>query len=219
MKTDLQGIGMTSRRTRERLISRLKEKGVKDERVLQVMLNTPRHIFVDEALASRAYEDTALPIGFGQTISQPHTVAVMTEALLENGPMGRVLEIGTGSGYQTVILAQLVGEVFTVERIERLQVKARQRVRQLELNNVRFKFDDGNLGWAEKGPFDGIIVTAAPGDIPKALLEQLAEGGRMLIPSGESGKQQLHCIIRNGSEYDYSVMLDVEFVPLLKGTQ
>lgn len=219
MKNELQGIGMTSRRTRERLILRLREKGVQDEHVLQIMLNTPRHIFVDEALSSRAYEDTALPIGFGQTISQPHTVAVMTEALLSDGPKCKVLEIGTGSGYQTAVLAQLVEEVFTVERIQRLQMKARQRMRQLDLHNVRYKFDDGNLGWVEKGPFDGIIVTAAPDDIPPALLEQLAENGRMLIPSGESGRQQLHCIIRNGSEFEHSIMHDVEFVPLLKGTQ
>lgn len=208
---------MTSRRTRERLVRRLQEKGIENERVLEVMLETPRHIFVDEALASRAYEDTALPIGFGQTISQPYTVAVMTEALLARGVTGRVLEIGTGSGYQTAVLAGLVEEVFTVERIQRLQEKARMRLRKLNLNNVRYKFDDGNMGWPERAPFDGIIVTAAPDDIPEELLQQLDMGAPMLIPTGQSGRQQLYCITRTAEGYEQEVLHDVEFVPLLKG--
>ena len=216
-----QGIGMTSKRTRERLVSRLREKGIHNEKVLNVMGNTPRHIFVDEALATRAYEDTALPIGFGQTISQPYIVARMTEALFANvaetGPLKKVLEIGTGSGYQTAILAQMAEQVYSVERIKDLQFKARARLRDLRLNNVRYKHDDGTWGWPEQGLFDGIIVTAAPVEIPEQLLRQLAIGGRMLIPSGDDGKQLLRLITRNEEEYVEELLDGVAFVPLLDG--
>lgn len=217
MNTRHQGIGMTSRRTRERLVARLREKGICNEKVLSVIGNTPRHIFVDEALATRAYEDTALPIGFGQTISQPYIVARMTEALFANGPLNNVLEIGTGSGYQTAILAQLAERVFSVERIKDLQFKARARLRELRFNNVRYKHDDGTMGWPEQGPFDGIIVTAAPVEVPEQLLRQLAIGGRMLIPSGDDGKQLLRLITRYEQEFEEELLDGVAFVPLLDG--
>lgn len=209
---------MTSRRTRERLISRLREEGIGNERVLEVMLNTPRHIFCDEALAHRAYEDTALPIGFNQTLSQPYIVARMTEALLSLGTPKRVLEVGTGSGYQTTILAQLVEKVFTVERILPLQELARSRLDQLGLRNVKMKHSDGGMGWPEKAPFDGIIVTASPREVPAELLAQLAPNGRMVIPVGPDEQQELLYIQRdergNLSEH---VLEKVRFVPLLGG--
>src|SRR5579871_1094833 len=167
------GIGMTSARTRERLVQRLREQGIANLSVLDRIRNVPRHIFVDEALSSRAYEDTALPIGFGQTISQPYIVARMTEALLEGGPLDKVLEIGTGCGYQTAVLAPLVGRVFTIERIEGLQQRARQRLRELGIRNVRFRHGDGAQGWKTQAPFDGVIVAAAPLAIPETLVEQL----------------------------------------------
>ena len=210
---------MTSQRTRERLIQRLRDQGIENDRVLDVMRTTPRHLFVDEALASRAYEDTALPIGFSQTISQPFTVARMTEALVSNFEAKKVLEIGTGSGYQTAVLAQLVDEVFTVERIQGLQQRARKVLRELRLSNIRFKYDDGNMGWEEQAPFDGIIVTAAPKEIPETLLHQLAQGGRMLIPSGESGKQVLRMIVKTDDGYEESILENVQFVPMLGGRQ
>jgi len=216
MNTRLQGIGMTSQRTRERLVKRLAERGIKNSLVLEAICNTPRHIFVDEALASRAYEDDALPIGHGQTISQPYTVARMTEALLSHDGIKNVLEIGTGSGYQTAILAQLVEQVFTVERIQALQLKARSRLRELKLKNVKYKYDDGNLGWREHAPFDGIIVTAAPERIPEELLEQLAIGGCMLIPCGKDN-QVLRQIRREEDEFVEEELSGVHFVPLLGG--
>ena len=219
MNSRLLGIGMTSQRTRERLIQRLRDQGIENDRVLDVMRTTPRHLFVDEALASRAYEDTALPIGFSQTISQPFTVARMTEALVTNFEAKKVLEIGTGSGYQTAILAQLVPEVYTVERIQGLQQRARKVLRELRLSNIRFKYDDGNMGWEEQAPFDGIIVTAAPKEIPETLLHQLALGGRMLIPSGESGKQVLRMIVKTAEGYEESILENVQFVPMLGGRQ
>ena len=219
MNSRLMGIGMTSQRTRERLIQRLRDQGIENDRVLDVMRTTPRHLFVDEALASRAYEDTALPIGFSQTISQPFTVARMTEALVSNFEAKKVLEIGTGSGYQTAILAQLVDEVYTVERIQGLQQRARKVLRELRLSNIRFKYDDGNMGWEEQTPFDGIIVTAAPKEIPETLLHQLAPGGRMLIPSGESGKQVLRIIVKTDDGYEESILENVQFVPMLGGRQ
>ena len=217
MNNRLMGIGMTSQRTRERLIQRLREQGIVNKDVLEVMRTTPRHLFVDEALASRAYEDTALPIGFSQTISQPFTVARMTEALMSEFRPKKVLEIGTGSGYQTAILAQLVEEVFTVERIEGLQKRARRVLRELKFRNIRFKHDDGNLGWEEHAPFDGIIVTAAPTEIPETLLHQLALGGRMLIPAGEDGKQLLRMYDKTPEGIDESVLENVQFVPMLGG--
>ena len=218
MSAELRGIGMTSQRTRDRLVARLREAGIQDDRVLEVMRATPRHIFVDEALASRAYEDTSLPIGFGQTISQPFIVARMTEVLLKDFSPNRVLEVGTGSGYQTSVLAQLVPEVYTVERIAGLQEQARQRLaRQLKLTNIRYKHSDGNWGWKQYAPYDGILVTAAPEEVPQELFNQLAEGGRLVIPSGPNGQQQLRIYRREGDSMKESVLGTVSFVPLLTG--
>jgi len=214
---DLRGIGMTSQRTRDRLVQRLREHGITDERILAVIGAVPRHIFVDEALAHRAYEDTALPIGHGQTISQPFIVALMTQTLL-NRPRERVLEIGTGSGYQAAVLAALVKRVFTVERIAPLIERARERFRVLKLRNVRVKYDDGNVGWADQGPFDGIIVTAAARNVPEALLEQLAVGGRMVIPVGDDRAQELKVIDRTDEGFHEESLEYVRFVPLLRGT-
>lgn len=218
MSARLQGIGMTSRRTRNRLIERLAGDGIADIRVLEAMRQTPRHIFVDEALASRAYEDTALPIGHGQTISQPYIVARMTEVLLRDGPLNRVLEIGTGSGYQAAILAHLVAEVYTLERIEAFLRRARNCFYELRLRNIHIKYSDGTLGWPGYAPFDGIIATAAPADIPAALLEQLAVGGRLVIPVGPQGAQQLKLITRTAHGYEQAVLETVSFVPMLAGS-
>jgi protein-L-isoaspartate(D-aspartate) O-methyltransferase len=198
-----------------RLVQRLRDEGIKNEDVLEVMADTPRHIFLDEALAHRAYEDTALPIGHNQTLSQPYIVARMTEILLESKP-SRVLELGTGSGFQTAVLAQLVNEVFSVERIRPLQEKAKQRLRQLGLRNVRTRHADGGMGWPEAAPFDGIIVTAAPSEIPEDLLRQLADGGRLVIPVG-GDKQELTVVTRRGNNFDHRVIEPVYFVPLLGG--
>ena len=217
MNTITHGIGMTSQRTRDRLVERLRKEGIKNEQVLQVMRTTPRHLFMDEALSSRAYEDTALPIGHGQTISQPYIVARMTEALLSAGIPKKVLEIGTGSGYQTAILAQLVPEVFSVERIRSLQNQARQRLHQLRLYNARLQHSDGNLGWPKHAPYDGILVTAAPVAVPQELLQQLGEGGRLVIPTGPAGSQQLLVITRCGNEFQREVLDLVSFVPLIEG--
>ncbi len=215
---DLQGIGMTSRRTRERLAQRLRDQGIANEEVLKTLIDTPRHIFIDEALSHRAYEDTALPIGFNQTISQPYIVARMTELLLEAGPLDRVLEVGTGSGYQTAILAQLVDQVFSVERIRPLQEKARKRLQRLKLHNVMLRHTDGGMGWPDKAPFDGILVTAAPREVPQELLDQLAVGGRLVIPVGDE-HQALKRITRvSETEYNTEVLESVRFVPLLGGT-
>ena len=213
----LDGIGMTSLRTRERLIQRLRDEGIINESILQVMLNTPRHIFLDEALSHRAYEDTALPIGYNQTLSQPYIVARMTEALLAGGPMNRVLEVGTGSGYQTAILAQLVRQVFSLERILPLQEQARQRMKMLGLRNVKMKHADGTIGWPEKKPFDGILVTAAPRTMPVDLIGQLSPAGRMVIPIGPDQEQKLVLVTRNGDDYTEEVLEGVRFVPLLTG--
>lgn len=214
----LQGIGMTSRRTRDRLITRLREQNITDERVLAVMKETPRHIFIDEALSHRAYEDTALPIGFNQTISQPYIVAKMTELLLAAGPLKRVLEVGTGSGYQTAVMAQLVDQVYSVERIKQLQDKSKERFQQMGLKNIYLQHTDGGMGWPSKAPFDGIIVTAAPEKIPEELLAQLAIGGRLVIPVGQS-QQQLKLVIRvNEMTFDTHIIENVKFVPLLAGT-
>lgn len=217
----MQGVGMTSLRTRERLIQRLRDQGVTNMRVLDVLLNTPRHIFLDEALSHRAYEDTALPIGHGQTISQPYIVARMTEILLgaAGGKLNKVLEVGTGSGYQTCILAQLVPNVYSVERIKPLQDKARERLRQLGLRNVQLRHADGGFGWPEAGPYDAILSTAAPQAVPDELLKQLAPGGVLVIPIG-GREQQLHLILRDGETENYiTQMLEpVKFVPFLSGT-
>jgi protein-L-isoaspartate(D-aspartate) O-methyltransferase len=216
----MQGVGMTSQRTRERLIQRLVDQGVTDWRVLDVIRNTPRHLFLDEALAHRAYEDTALPIGHGQTLSQPYIVARMTEILLgAAGKLDKVLEVGTGSGYQTSILAQLVPNVFSVERIKPLQDKARDRLRQLGLRNVQLRHADGGFGWPEMGPYEGILSTAAPQVVPQELLAQLAPNGVLVIPVG--GQQQdLQLIIRDGDSDKFitQVLEPVKFVPLVPGT-
>jgi protein-L-isoaspartate(D-aspartate) O-methyltransferase len=217
-RIDLHGIGMTSQRTRERLIQRLADQGVNNTRVLDVIRTTPRHLFLDEAMAHRAYEDVALPIGFQQTLSQPYVVARMTELLLAGGPLARVLEIGTGSGYQTAILAQLVDEVFSVERIKALQQKARQRLRQLKLRNVQLHHADGGMGWAEYGPYDGIVVTAAPERIPEELLLQLAVGGRMVVPVG-GDVQHLQIVTRTNEGYETEIVEAVYFVPLRSGKE
>lgn len=217
MNSRLQGIGMTSQRTRNRLVERLAREGIRSEAVLEAMREIPRHIFVDEALASRAYEDTALPIGHGQTISQPYIVARMTEILLRDGPLRRVLEIGTGSGYQAAILARLVDEVFTVERVDALQRKARRRFRELGLRNIRLKHCDGMAGWRGYAPFDGIMATAAPPEVPVALLEQLAVGGRLVMPVGRQGAQHLVLITRSAEAYEQEVLEAVSFVPLVTG--
>ncbi len=214
---DLNGIGMTSQRTRERLVQRLVDEGIKDLRVLDVIRTTPRHLFLDEAMAHRAYEDVALPIGYQQTLSQPYIVARMTELLLEKGVPQKVLEIGTGSGYQTAVLAQLVPEVYGVERIKPLLQKARQRLRQLKLRNVQVAHADGCLGWPERGPFDGILAAAAPKRIPEPLLEQLAPGGRLVIPVGEE-TQHLHVVDRTPEGFETTVVEAVRFVPLRPGT-
>ena len=210
---------MTSQRTRDRLIQRLKEEGIVNTTVLELVRNTPRHIFVDEALASRAYDDTSLPIGHGQTISQPYVVARMTEALLRDGPLNKVLEIGTGSGYQAAILAQVAKEVFTVERIAVLLTVARQRFQELRLRNIRLKHADGMIGWPEQAPFDAILATAAPEGIPPALLEQLAVGGRLVIPVGDANAQALVLITRTAEGYRDEVLDQVTFVPMRAGTQ
>ena len=211
------GIGMTSLRTRDRLVQRLREQGIANLTVLDRIRNLPRHIFVDEALASRAYEDTALPIGFGQTISQPYIVARMTEALLEGPPLKHVLEVGTGSGYQTAVLAPLVERIYTIERIDGLQQRARARLKELEIRNVRFKLGDGSAGWRSQAPFDGILVAAAPLTVPDELLEQLAVGGRLIVPAGPEGKQQLLRIVRYEQGIEKTVLGAVSFVPLVGG--
>ncbi|MBL4638178.1 MAG: protein-L-isoaspartate(D-aspartate) O-methyltransferase [Proteobacteria bacterium] len=207
---------MTSQRTRDRLIARLKEQGIQNIDVLTVMRELPRHIFVDEALASRAYEDTALPIGHGQTISQPFIVARMTEILLAGLPKKKVLEVGTGSGYQTAVLSRLVDRVFSVERISPLQNQARERFYQLKLNNIKLKHSDGSWGWDDNAPYDGIIVTCAPEQVPENLLTQLAPGGRLVIPVG-GASQSLRLIERNGNKFDETELDAVSFVPLLGG--
>lgn len=216
----LQGVGMTSARTRDRLIQRLVDQGVSNMRVLDVMRNTPRHIFLDEALSHRAYEDTALPIGHGQTLSQPYTVARMTEILLgAAGKLDKVLEVGTGSGYQTTVLAQLVPHVYSVERIKPLQDKARERLRQLGLRNVQLRHADGGFGWPEQGPYDGILSTAAPHSVPEELLKQLAPSGVLVIPVG-GREQHLHLIMRDGDtdKFVTRIIEPVKFVPLVSGT-
>jgi protein-L-isoaspartate(D-aspartate) O-methyltransferase len=211
------GIGMTSARTRDRLVQRLRDQGIKSLDVLDRIRNMPRHIFVDEALSSRAYEDTALPIGFGQTISQPYIVARMTEALLEGGPLQNVLEIGTGCGYQTAVLAGLVGKISTIERIEPLLKRAKERLKDLGIKNVRFRHGDGSAGWASQAPFDGILVAAAPLRVPEALLEQLALGGRLIMPVGPEGQQELIRFTKREQKVDRQSLGPVSFVPLLGG--
>jgi len=210
---------MTSQRTRDRLVRRLQEEGISNQRVLDVIRSTPRHIFVDEALASRSYEDTALPIGHGQTISQPYVVARMTAALLESGPLHRVLEVGTGSGYQAAVMAPLADEVYSVERIRPLLDLARERLTELQLHNVRLKHSDGSWGWPEFAPYDAIIATAAPEQVPEALLQQLAMGGRLVMPVGPQGMQELILLTRTPKGVERQVLDKVSFVPMLGGIQ
>ena len=213
-----RGIGMTSQRTRERLVKRLEDQGIKNPMVLDAIRQTPRHIFVDEALASRAYEDTALPIGYSQTISQPFVVARMTEALVETGPLDKVLEVGTGSGYQSAVLSRFATTLYTVERIEPLLMQARRRFMELRIRNIRSHHSDGNWGWPEHEPYDGIIVTAAPVEIPQSLLTQLQIGGRLVMPVGQSGEQDLLLITRTETGFEKEVLNQVSFVPMLGGT-
>lgn len=219
MNQSLQGIGMTSRRTRERMVNRLIEQGIRNRKVLDVMRDMPRHIFVDEALASRAYEDNPLPIGHNQTISQPYIVARMTELLLKAGNLSKVLEIGTGCGYQTAILAQFAGHVYSVERILPLQRKAKEHLWELKIKNVSFMHNDGGWGWPEYAPFDGILVSAAPPEIPEHLLEQMAVGGRMVIPIGKPGGQELQRVTRTNNGYEIEEFEAVSFVPFLSGRE
>ena len=213
---DAHGIGMTSRRTRDRLILRLREEGIRDERVLEAIRNVPRHMFVDEALASRAYEDTALPIGHGQTISQPYIVALMTQTLLAGRRPKKVLEVGTGSGYQTAVLANLVDEVYSVERLEPLMKQARRRLREIGYRNVHTRLSDGSWGWKDHAPYDGIIVTAAPAEVPLPLLEQLAPGGRLVIPVGGPSMQELLLVQHSDKGITQERLELVNFVPLVR---
>ena len=217
LQPESAGSGMTSQRVRDRLVQRLRESGINDERVLNAIRTVPRHLFVDEALATRAYEDTALPIGHGQTISQPWVVARMTEALLQDTQPRKVLEIGTGSGYQAAVLAALGLEVYTVERIGDLLRQARKRLRQLGLN-VRSKHDDGRIGWAEHAPYDAILVTAAAPALVDALIDQLAIGAHLIAPVGGAGSQSLVKLTRRADGIEESVLAPVVFVPLLSGT-
>ncbi len=212
-----RGIGMTSQGTRDRLVQRLRQDGIKDERVLKAITQVPRHEFVDEALSSRAYENTALPIGQSQTISQPWIVARMTEALLDGGTPQKILEVGTGSGYQAAILAHLVPTVFTVERIDELLKLARRRFHNMRLNNIYLRYADGHLGWPSQAPFDGIIVTAAAHSVPEELLEQLAIGGVLVIPVEKDGQQRLLAVRRTEEGFEESDLGGVIFVPMLSG--
>jgi protein-L-isoaspartate(D-aspartate) O-methyltransferase len=210
---------MTSQGTRNRLVERLREKGIADERVLQAIANTPRHLFVDEALASRAYEDTALPIGLGQTISQPFVVAQMTQALLSDRRPEKVLEIGTGSGYQAAVLALLFEKVFTVERIDEILKTARRRFHAVGLHNIFTRHADGAAGWPSQAPFDGIVITAATANIPPELPEQLAEGASLIAPVGPPHLQQLLRVTRTSEGFEEETLGGVVFVPLLSGLE
>ncbi len=212
-----RGRGVTSQRARDRLVATLREDGIHDPRVLDVIRTTPRHLFLDEALAARAYENSALPIGHDQTISQPWVVARMTELLIEHGLPQRVLEIGTGSGYQAAVLAQLVDTVYTVERIEELLRKARRLFRNMRIENIRSRHDDGHVGWPAEAPFDAIILTAAGESLPRALTAQLADGGIVVAPLGPSGAQRLTRSRRTGDAWDTEDLGAVSFVPLLGG--
>ena len=218
MKLEHQGIGMTSQRSRNRLVEQLRVMGIKSEHILEAIKNTPRHMFVDEALGSRAYDNVALPIGYNQTISQPYIVARMTEALLDGEQkLNNVLEIGTGCGYQTLILSAFADQVSTIERIQALLAKARERFYLLKCKNIRAMNGDGNLGWPEYAPYDGILVGAAPVGVPPQLLDQLSINGRLLIPVGKSGSQQLLQITRTEEGFKEKRLDTVSFVPMLGG--
>ena len=214
---NIRGIGMTSARTRNRLVSRLKDQGITSNEVLEQILNVPRHLFVDEALSTRAYEDTALPIGMGQTISQPYIVAKMTEALFQNNKRNKILEIGTGCGYQTAVLSSFYKKIYSVERIPEILRKTKKRLRNLNIYNVNFRLGDGWKGWPKYAPYDGIIVSAAANEVPKNLLKQLIDGGVLVIPIGETGKQELQLIEKNDKIFKHTSLGYVSFVPLVKG--
>ncbi len=218
LRGGIAGIGMTSARTRDRLVERLRSHGIRSEIVLNQIRSVPRHLFVDEALASRAYEDTALPIGHGQTISQPYVVAKMTEALLDGFEGEKVLEIGTGCGYQTAVLAPVVKKIYSVERIPELLRKTKQRLRELDIYNVQFRPGDGWAGWPKYAPYDGIIVAAAAQVVPDKLLEQLAPGGRLVMPVGPPGYQQLTLVRHLHERFEQSPLGGVSFVPLVPGS-
>ena len=218
MRADCNGIGMTSQRTRDRLIAALKEMGIESGAVLDVMRSIPRHLFVDEALATRAYENVPLPIGYNQTISQPYIVARMTEALVSGRQLNNVLEIGAGCGYQSAVIAQFATQVYSVERINGLLTQARERFRRLGYHNIRARHADGNDGWPEQAPFDGIIVAAAPLGVPEALLDQLAMAGRLIIPVGAPDAQKLLSVTRAEDGFKYEQIDAVNFVPMLGGT-
>jgi len=216
---DRQGIGMTSQRTRERMVQRLGDLGISNLRVLEAMLHVPRHLFVDEAFAQRAYEDAALPIAFNQTISQPYIVARMTEQLVNALPdKPRLLEIGTGCGYQTAVLARLVNHVFTIERISPLLEKTKARLASLSILNVTLKCADGNFGWSQFSPFDGILITAAAPQVPPALVKQLSEGGILVVPEG-ANQQVLRVYRKTGDKLEVQNLEAVRFVPLLDGVE
>jgi len=217
LRTENRGIGMTSQGTRDRLVQTLRNEGIRDERVLKAITQVPRHKFVDEALSSRAYENTALPIGQSQTISQPWIVARMSEAILDGGKPEKVLEVGTGSGYQAAILSHLVPAVFTVERIDELLKLARRRFHALRLNNIYVRYADGHLGWPGQAPFDGIMVTAAATAVPEELLAQLAVDGLLVIPIEDNGYQRLITVRRTEDGFEETDLGAVVFVPLLSG--
>jgi protein-L-isoaspartate(D-aspartate) O-methyltransferase len=212
------GRGLSFSPARERLVQHLRAQGIQNTAVLERIRSVPRHLFVEEGLASRAYEDRALPIGLGQTISQPYMVAWMTEALLAGGPLGKVLEVGTGSGYQTAVLAPLVTELYTIERIEALLMRARERLEELGIRNVRWRHGDGASDWESEAPFDGILVAAAPLQVPEELVRQLAAGGRLLMPLGPAGNQELVRFTRDAERVQQESLGPVAFVPLLRGT-
>ena len=217
LRSENRGIGMTSQGTRDRLVQTLRNEGIKDERVLKAITQVPRHEFIDEALSSRAYENTAFTIGQSQTISQPWIVDRMTEAVLDGGSPEKILEVGTGSGYQAAILAHLVPTVFTLERIDELLKLARRRFHALRLNNIYVRYSDGHLGWPGQAPFDGIMVTAAAQTVPQELLEQLGIGGLLVIPIETHGQQRLVSVRRTEDGYEESDLGAVVFVPLLSG--
>lgn len=220
MNTTLhQGVGMTSLRTRERMIQRLRSQKIRNQQVLNCMRDVPRHLFVDEALASRSYDDTSLPIGLNQTISQPYIVARMTELLLENSTPEKVLEVGTGSGYQTAILANLTPQVYSVERLGELQTRAKRNLRALDLHNIHYLHNDGGWGWPEYAPYQGIMVTAGAEEIPRALLEQMAPGGCMIIPVGTAKHQVLNKVVRTEQGFEAEEIEAVMFVPMLSGSR
>ena len=218
MIAEIKNTGLTSERTRTRMVERLREKGIHNEDILNAMNSVPRHAFIDEGLASRAYEDSALPIGFSQTISQPYVIAFMIEALMNNRKLGKVLEVGTGCGYQTAVLAKLAKEVYSIERIRALHDKARSNLRSLRLVNVRLHYGDGYLGLAEAAPFDSIILSAAPTEIPLALLQQLVIGGKMILPQGKE-EQRLLLITRTANGHLKIELEAVRFVPLVMGVE